>query len=100
MQLVFIGYAFITVRGVDQSWQMKAVQVLPIFVVPALGFAVYTGFVSFIRMRKYLKPITLLEIFEFILVLSHFCLWLLYIFLVLISHLSLECSIYPFGCCA
>lgn len=51
IELVFIGYAFITVRGVDQSWQMKAVQVLPVFVVPALGFAAYTGFVSFIRMR-------------------------------------------------
>ncbi|KAJ0966822.1 hypothetical protein J5N97_023739 [Dioscorea zingiberensis] len=50
VELVFIGFAIVMVRGVDQTWQMKAVQVLPIFLVPALGFAVYTGFVSFIRM--------------------------------------------------
>ncbi|KAJ0963897.1 hypothetical protein J5N97_029019 [Dioscorea zingiberensis] len=49
LEIAAVGYAVIATRGVELSWQMRALRVLPMFVVPALAFAMYTAVVSLTR---------------------------------------------------
>lgn len=49
-EIVAVGYAVMTTRSVDLDWKMRAFRVLPMFLLPALSFASYTGLVSFKRM--------------------------------------------------
>ncbi|XP_039124322.1 uncharacterized protein At2g24330-like [Dioscorea cayenensis subsp. rotundata] len=49
LEIAAVGYSIIATRGVDLTWQMRAVRVLPIFVVPALAFAMYTAIVNLTR---------------------------------------------------
>jgi len=41
-----------TTRSMDMNWKMRAIRVLPMFLLPALSSATYTAFVSFTRMCK------------------------------------------------
>lgn len=50
-----MGYAIMTTRSADLNWQMRAIRVLPMFLLPALSAVAYNSFVSFIRMCKCLN---------------------------------------------
>ena len=39
----------------DLDWKMRALRILPMFLLPALSSVSYSAFVSFTRMRKYLN---------------------------------------------
>lgn len=41
-----------TTRSVDMNWKMRAIRVLPMFLLPALSSAAYSGFVSFTKICK------------------------------------------------
>ncbi|XP_027355367.1 uncharacterized protein At2g24330-like [Abrus precatorius] len=49
-EVVAVGYAIMTTRSMDMSWKMRAIRVLPMFLVPALASAAYSAFISFTRM--------------------------------------------------
>lgn len=51
-QVIAVSYAIMTTKSVDMNSKMRAIRVLPMFLLPALSFAAYSTFVSFIRMRK------------------------------------------------
>ncbi|KAG1362820.1 hypothetical protein COCNU_10G010390 [Cocos nucifera] len=50
VEVVAVVYAIMTTRSLDLNWQMRAVRVLPMFVLPALSSVVYSTLVSFTRM--------------------------------------------------
>jgi len=52
-QVVAVGYAIMTTRSPDLSWQMRAVRVLPMFLVPALAALIYSTITRLTKMRKY-----------------------------------------------
>lgn len=45
-----VGYAVMTTRSVDLNWKMRAVRVLPMFLLPGLSSITYSGLSNFIRM--------------------------------------------------
>ncbi|CAL0305689.1 unnamed protein product [Lupinus luteus] len=49
-EVIAIGYAIMTTRTTDMDWKMRAIRVLPMFLLPALAFAVYSTSVRFTRM--------------------------------------------------
>jgi len=49
---VAVVYAIMMTRDEDLSWQMRAIRVLPMFVLPAVSSVIYSTVVSFTRMRK------------------------------------------------
>ncbi|CAJ1972175.1 unnamed protein product [Sphenostylis stenocarpa] len=49
-EVIAVGYAIMTTRSMDMDWKMRAVRVLPMFLLPALSTATYSTFVSFTRM--------------------------------------------------
>ncbi|XP_057425460.1 uncharacterized protein At2g24330-like isoform X1 [Lotus japonicus] len=49
-QVIAVVYATMTTRSVGMNWKMRAIRVLPMFLLPALSSAAYSFFVSFIRM--------------------------------------------------
>ncbi|GKC33754.1 hypothetical protein Tco_1046138 [Tanacetum coccineum] len=49
IELVAIGYAIMTTRTVDMEWRMRSLRVLPMFLLPALSFALYYGLQSFTK---------------------------------------------------
>ncbi|CAK8570087.1 unnamed protein product [Lathyrus sativus] len=49
-EVIAVAYAIMTTRTVDMNWKMRAVRVLPMFLLPAFSSAAYSTFVSFIRM--------------------------------------------------
>ena len=51
-QVVAVGYAIMTTRSPDLSWQMRAVRVLPMFLVPALAALIYSTITRLTKMRK------------------------------------------------
>ncbi|KAK1294751.1 Uncharacterized protein QJS10_CPA16g01516 [Acorus calamus] len=51
LEVVAVAYAIMTTRTVDLDWKMRAVRVLPMFVLPCLSAAIYSTLVSFTRMR-------------------------------------------------
>jgi hypothetical protein len=53
-QIVAVGYAIMTTRSPDLSWQMRAVRVLPMFLVPALAGLIYSTITRLTKMRKYM----------------------------------------------
>ncbi|KAF8704086.1 hypothetical protein HU200_031573 [Digitaria exilis] len=57
-----VVYAIIMTRSEDLDWRIRAIKVLPIFLLPALSSMIYSLLVSFTRMCKYLR--TLLRIFH------------------------------------
>ncbi|PNY02777.1 hypothetical protein L195_g026097, partial [Trifolium pratense] len=48
--VIAVGYAIMTTRSVGIDWKMRAIRVLPMFLFPALSAAIYSAFISFIRM--------------------------------------------------
>ena len=50
-----VAYAIMMTRNEDLTWQMRAIRVLPMFVLPAVSSVLYSAVVKFTRMRKYLK---------------------------------------------
>ncbi|KAK9074179.1 hypothetical protein SSX86_006776 [Deinandra increscens subsp. villosa] len=51
LEVIALGYAIVTTRTEGLDWKMRALQVLPIFVLPALSSALYWAIFSFTRMR-------------------------------------------------
>ncbi|KAI3755746.1 hypothetical protein L1987_55552 [Smallanthus sonchifolius] len=51
LEVMALAYAIITTRTVGLDWQMRALRVLPIFLLPALSLSLYWALFNFIRMR-------------------------------------------------
>ncbi|KAE9599432.1 hypothetical protein Lal_00039454 [Lupinus albus] len=49
-QVIAVGYGIMSSRTMDMNWKMKAIRVLPMFLLPALSTASYSTFLTFIRM--------------------------------------------------
>ncbi|KAI3753691.1 hypothetical protein L2E82_25752 [Cichorium intybus] len=49
LEFVAIGYAIMTTRTVNMEWRMRSLRVLPMFLLPALSFALHYGLLSFTR---------------------------------------------------
>ncbi|XP_058785779.1 uncharacterized protein At2g24330-like [Vicia villosa] len=49
-EVIAVGYAIMTTRSVGIDWKMRAIRVLPMFLLPALSTAAYSAFISFTRM--------------------------------------------------
>ncbi|XP_071725922.1 uncharacterized protein At2g24330-like isoform X2 [Rutidosis leptorrhynchoides] len=47
LEFVAVGYAIMTTRTLDMDWRMRAVRVLPMFLLPALSYTLYYGLSSF-----------------------------------------------------
>lgn len=52
-QVVAIGYAIMTTRSVKLDSKMRALRVLPIFVLPVLSWALYSGLKSLTGMCEF-----------------------------------------------
>ncbi|WVZ87646.1 hypothetical protein U9M48_034253 [Paspalum notatum var. saurae] len=50
LEIVAVGYAIMTTRSLDLSWQMRSVRVLPMFLVPALAALIYSTITSLTKM--------------------------------------------------
>lgn len=50
LEIVAVGYAIMTTRSPDIDWQMRAVRVLPMFLVPALAALIYSAITSLAKM--------------------------------------------------
>ncbi|KAJ1273432.1 hypothetical protein BS78_06G280100 [Paspalum vaginatum] len=50
LEIVAVGYAIMTTRSPDLSWQMRSVRVLPMFLIPALAALVYLTITSLTKM--------------------------------------------------
>ncbi|KAI5012893.1 hypothetical protein ZWY2020_025159 [Hordeum vulgare] len=51
-EAVAVGYAIMMTRDEDLTWQMRAIRVLPMFVLSAISSVVYSAVVNFTRMQK------------------------------------------------
>ncbi|OIW15056.1 hypothetical protein TanjilG_13983 [Lupinus angustifolius] len=49
-EVIAVGYAIMTTRTTDMNWKMRAIRVLPMFLLPALAFAAYSTSASFTKM--------------------------------------------------
>ncbi|CAJ1973796.1 unnamed protein product [Sphenostylis stenocarpa] len=49
-EVVAVVYAIMTTRSIDLNWKMRAIRVLPMFLLPAVASVAYTAFISFTRM--------------------------------------------------
>ncbi|CAI9770954.1 unnamed protein product [Fraxinus pennsylvanica] len=50
LEVIAVGYAIMTTRSLDLNWKMRALRVLPMFLLPALSFISYSAVGSFTRM--------------------------------------------------
>ncbi|KAL6651605.1 hypothetical protein ACP70R_010530 [Stipagrostis hirtigluma subsp. patula] len=50
LEIVAVGYAIMTTRSPDLSWQMRSARVLPMFLVPALAALIYSTITSLTKM--------------------------------------------------
>ncbi|KQJ85248.1 uncharacterized protein At2g24330 [Brachypodium distachyon] len=50
LEIAAVGYAIMTTRSPDISWQMRAARVLPMFFVPALAALIYSAITSLTKM--------------------------------------------------
>lgn len=50
LEVAAVVYAIMTTRSADMSWKMRAIRVLPMFVLPGLSSMIYSALVSFMRM--------------------------------------------------
>ncbi|KAJ0801597.1 putative Lunapark domain-containing protein [Helianthus annuus] len=51
LEVMALAYAIVTTRTVELDWQMRALRVLPIFLLPVLASSLYWALFSFTRMR-------------------------------------------------
>ncbi|XP_015168256.1 LOW QUALITY PROTEIN: uncharacterized protein At2g24330-like [Solanum tuberosum] len=49
-EVIAVGYAIMTTRSLDLNWKMRALRVLPMFLLPGLSFITYSAIGSFTRM--------------------------------------------------
>ncbi|XP_062163908.1 uncharacterized protein At2g24330 [Alnus glutinosa] len=49
-EVIAVGYAIMTTRSMDLNWKMRALRVLPMFLLPGVSSVAYSAFVSFTRM--------------------------------------------------
>ncbi|CAI9762955.1 unnamed protein product [Fraxinus pennsylvanica] len=49
-EVIAVGYAIMTTRSLDLDWKMRALRVLPIFLLPTLSSIIYSALGSFTRM--------------------------------------------------
>ncbi|WOH03022.1 hypothetical protein DCAR_0522413 [Daucus carota subsp. sativus] len=49
-EVIAVGYAIITTRSLDLNWKMRALRVLPMFLLPAVSSLTYSALVSITRM--------------------------------------------------
>lgn len=50
LEVIAVGYAIMTTRTLELNWKMRALRVLPMFLVPGLSFLTYSALNSFSRM--------------------------------------------------
>ncbi|KAG9155967.1 hypothetical protein Leryth_012039 [Lithospermum erythrorhizon] len=50
LEVVAVGFAIMTTRSLKLTWQMRAVRVLPMFLLPVLSFLIYSALGRFTRM--------------------------------------------------
>ncbi|KAK7260824.1 hypothetical protein RIF29_27122 [Crotalaria pallida] len=48
-EVIAVVYAIMTTRSTEMNWKMRAIRVLPMFLLPVLSSAAYSTFVSYIR---------------------------------------------------
>ncbi|CAH9075605.1 unnamed protein product [Cuscuta epithymum] len=51
-EVIAVGYAIMTTRSLDKDWKMRALRVLPMFILPFLSFLAHSVVGSLIRMRE------------------------------------------------
>lgn len=51
-QAIAIGYAYMSTSSSDMYWKIRALRVLPMFLLPVLGGITYSALKSFTKMRK------------------------------------------------
>ncbi|KAL3530080.1 hypothetical protein ACH5RR_009402 [Cinchona calisaya] len=63
LEVIAVGYAIITTRTLELDWKMRALRVLPMFLLPGLSFLTYSAITSFTRMldRKDQKTVERLK---------------------------------------
>lgn len=49
-EVIAVGYAIMTTRSLDMDWKMRALRVLPMFLLPVLSSVMYSALISFTRM--------------------------------------------------
>ncbi|XP_075089107.1 uncharacterized protein At2g24330-like isoform X1 [Nicotiana tabacum] len=49
-EVIAVGYAIMTTRSLELNWKMRALRVLPMFLLPGLSFITYSALGSFTRM--------------------------------------------------
>ncbi|CAD5192509.1 uncharacterized protein At2g24330 isoform X1 [Musa acuminata AAA Group] len=59
LEVAAVAYAIMTTRSADMSWKMRAIRVLPMFVLPGLSSMIYSALVSFMRMLDHKDQKTL-----------------------------------------
>ncbi|CAL9199534.1 unnamed protein product [Musa hybrid cultivar] len=59
LEVAAVVYAIMTTRSADMSWKMRAIRVLPMFVLPGLSSMIYSALVSFMRMLDHKDQKTL-----------------------------------------
>ncbi|KAF8692908.1 hypothetical protein HU200_039266 [Digitaria exilis] len=57
-EVLAVVYAIVMTRNEDLTWQMRAIRVLPIFVLPAVSSLIYSTVVNFTRMRECPKSLS------------------------------------------
>lgn len=72
-------YAIVTTRPPDLDWKMRALRVLPMFLLPCLSFLTYSVIGSFMRMRKYFVLFSLTMPKQVLLVFFQSVFWNLFI---------------------
>ncbi|KAK4481958.1 hypothetical protein RD792_012871 [Penstemon davidsonii] len=51
LEVIAVGYAIMTTRSIELDWKMRALRVLPMFLLPALSTFTYSALGSYTRMR-------------------------------------------------
>ncbi|XP_059290655.1 uncharacterized protein At2g24330-like [Lycium ferocissimum] len=51
-EVIAVAYAIMTTRSLELNWKMRALQVLPMFLLPGLSFVTYSALGSFTRMNE------------------------------------------------
>ncbi|THU63899.1 hypothetical protein C4D60_Mb01t20700 [Musa balbisiana] len=51
LEVVAMSYAVVTTRSEDLDWKMRAIRVLPMFVLPGLSTVIYSALISFLTIK-------------------------------------------------
>lgn len=72
-QAIALGYAIMTTKASDLDWKIRALRVLPVFLLPALASITYFTLRSFTRMCKHFTALCSPGIFLFVCVCLRVC---------------------------